>query len=153
LASKALSLALELSPDVSAVHLTELEGPDAGEDKRKLREKWANQVERPAVVAHCPQPPRLIFLNAPHRRVHAPLLKLTRKLEEDHPNRTIAVLIPELVKQHWWEYLVHSRRAQRLRSALLEYGGSRLVVMVVPWHLAEPKIEEAMTEEELEEPF
>jgi two-component sensor histidine kinase len=51
------------------------------------------------------------------------------------------------------KYLLHSRHAQRLRSALLEYGGSRVVVMVVPWYLAEPKIEEAMSEEELEEPF
>jgi amino acid transporter len=153
LTDKALSLALQLSPDVSAVHLTALEGPDAGEDERKLREKWVNEVERPALAAHFPQRPRLIFLNAPYRRVHAPLLKLTRKLEEENPHRTIAVLIPELVKQHWWEYLLHSRHAQRLRSALLEYGGSRVVVMVVPWYLAEPKIEEAMSEEELEEPF
>jgi amino acid transporter len=153
LTDRALGLALELSPDVLAVHLTALEGPDTGEDERKLRAKWANDVEKPSLAAHYPQPPRLIFLNAPYRRVHAPLLKLTKRLEEENPDRTIAVLIPELVKQHWWEYLLHGRHAQQLRSVLLEYGGSRVAVMVVPWHLAEPKIEAAMTEEELNEPF
>jgi amino acid transporter len=153
LTDRALGLALELSPDVLAVHLTALEGPDTGEDERKLREKWENDVEKPSLAAHYPQPPRLIFLNAPYRRVHAPLLKLTKRLEEENPDRTVAVLIPELVKQHWWEYLLHGRHAQRLRSALLEYGGSRVAVIVVPWYLSEPKIEAALTEEELNEPF
>jgi amino acid transporter len=153
LADRALSLALELSPDVFAVHLTALDGPDAGEEERKLRQRWADDVEKPLLAAHHPRPPQLIFLSAPYRRLRAPLLKLTRKLEEDYLNRTIAVLIPQLVRRHWWEHLLHSRRAERLRSALLEYGGSRVVVIVVPWHLAEPKIEEAMTEEEVAEPF
>jgi hypothetical protein len=152
LAEKALGLALELSPDVFGVYLTALEEQDAGEDERKLRQKWANDVEKPALAAHYPRPPRLIFLNVPYRRVYAPLLKLTKQLEDDNPDRTVAVLIPELVKRHWWEYVLHSRRTQRLRSALLEYGGSRVAVIVVPWYLAEPKIEEAMTEEELAEP-
>jgi hypothetical protein len=73
---------------------------------------------------------------------------ILREFEEGNPDRTIAVMIPELVKRHWWQYLLHSRRAQRLRSALLEYGGSQVVAIVVPWSLTEPKIEESMTEEE-----
>jgi amino acid transporter len=152
LSDKAISLALELSPDVFAVHLTALEGPDGGEDEQELRRKWVNDVEKPALAVHHRRPPQLVFLNAPYRRVHPPLLRLVKKLEDDNPDRTIAVMIPELVKAHWWQQLLHGRRAQRLRSALLEYGGSRMVAIVVPWYLAEPRIEEAMTEEERAEP-
>ena len=45
------------------------------------------------------------------------------------------------------------QRAWRLRSAVLDFGGQRVVVIGVPWYLTEPKIEEGMTEEEAAEPF
>jgi hypothetical protein len=45
-----------------------------------------------------------------------------------------------------------TRRAARLRSAVLEYGGQRVVVIGVPWYVTPPKIAEAMTEEEAKEP-
>ncbi len=152
LTSKALTLAMELSSDVHAVHLAALEGPDVEAEEKRLREQWENVVNKPARAAHFPHPPRLEFLSAPYRRIHAPLLKLIKEIEEKNPDRTIAVLIPELVKRHWWEYLLSVRRARRLRAALLEYGGSRVAVMEVPWYLAEPDIEQSMTEEEAAEP-
>ena len=152
LTDKALSLAMELSPDVIAVHLAALEGPDVGEQERKLREQWARDVEDSAVAAQAPNPPRLVFLSAPFRRIHAPLLKLINELEQKDPERTIAVMIPELVKRRWWEHLLSNHRARRLRNAVLEYGGPRVVVIAVPWYLTPPKISDALTEEELAEP-
>jgi amino acid transporter len=152
LTDKALSLAMELSPDVIAVHLAALEGPDVGEQERKLREQWARDVEDSAVAAQAPNPPRLVFLSAPFRRIHAPLLKLINELEQKDPGRTIAVMIPELVKRRWWEHLLSNHRARRLRNAVLEYGGPRVVVIAVPWYLTPPKISDALTEEELAEP-
>jgi len=149
----ALRLAMEISPDVTAVHLAALEGPDVKESEKQLREQWAKDVAQPALAAHYPNPPGLVFLSAPYRRIHAPLLKLIKELEDENPDRTIAVLIPELVKHHWWEYLLSSQRARQLRSAVLEYGGSRAVVIGMPWHLTEPKIEQGMTEEEIAAPF
>jgi hypothetical protein len=77
---------------------------------------------------------------------------LIKRLEEENPERTIAVLIPELVKTHWWQYLLHGGRARRLLS-VLEYGGSGVVAIVVPWYLQEPNIEEAMSEEERGSPL
>jgi hypothetical protein len=151
LTHKALAFARELSLDVTAVHLAALEGPDVKGDERRLREQWAEAVEKPA-RAHHAKPPRLEFLSAPYRRIHAPFLKLIEELAQKNPDRTIAVLIPELVKRHWWEHLLSARRAARLRSAVLEYGGSRVVVVGVPWYVTSPKIEEAMTEEEAKEP-
>jgi amino acid transporter len=152
LTDKALSLAMELSPDVIAVHLAALEGPDVGEQERKLREQWARGVEDSAVAAQASNPPRLVFLSAPFRRIHAPLLKLIDELQQKDPERTIAVMIPELVRRRWWEHLLSNHRARRLRHAVLEYGGPRVVVIAVPWYLTPPKVADALTEEELAEP-
>jgi amino acid transporter len=153
LTDKALRLAMELSPDVTAVHLAPLEGRDVDKQERELRQQWAAHVEKPAKAANYLNPPRLVFLSAPYRRIHAPLLQLIKEVKEENPGRTIAVLIPELVKRHWWEYLLSNQRARRLRSAVLDYGGSGVVVIGVPWYLTEPKIEEGMTDEEAAEPF
>jgi amino acid transporter len=153
LTDKALRLAMELSPDVTAVHLASLEGRDVDKEERELREQWAVHVEEPAKAAKFPNPPRLVFLSAPYRRIHVPLLKLIKEVKEENPGRTVAVLIPELVKRHWWEYLLSNHRARRLRSAVLDYGGSGVVVIGVPWYLTEPQIEEGMTDEEAAEPF
>jgi len=109
-------------------------------------------VERPAKAAKFPNPPRLVFRSAPYRRIHVPLLKLIKEVKEENPGRTVAVLIPELVKRHWWEYLLSNHRARQLRSAVLDYGGSGVVVIGVPWYLTEPQIEEGMTDEEAAEP-
>jgi hypothetical protein len=153
LTDKALRLAMELSPDVTAVHLAPLEGRDVDKEERELRQQWAMDVEKPAQAANYPNPPRLVFLSAPYRRIHAPLLKLIQEVKDENPDRTIAVLIPELVKRHWWEYLLSNQRSRRLRSAVLDYGGSGVVVIGVPWYLTEPQIEEGMTDEEAAEPF
>jgi hypothetical protein len=140
LTDKALDFALSFSPDVIAVHLTKLQGPDADQETQSLRRKWSRDVGL--------RPPRLMVLQVPYRRIHVPLLQLTEQLEAEHPYRTIAVLIPEIVKRRWWENLLHTHRARRLRNALLHYGGSRLVVINAPWYLEEPKIKEALVPEE-----
>jgi amino acid transporter len=147
LTDKALAFALSFSPDVIAVHLTKVD-PDEDEEKEaRLRRQWEEDVERPARKAGL-RPPRLVILQAPYRRFEGPLLKLIERLEAEHPSRTIAVLIPEVEKRHWWQHLLHTHRARRLASSLLLYGGSRLAVMIVPWYLEEPRIEEAVDPEE-----
>jgi hypothetical protein len=143
LTDKALAFALSLSADVIAVHLTKLD-PDEDEEKETLlRRQWEVDVERPAREAGF-RPPKLVMIQSPYRRFKGPLLKLIGKLEAEHPSRTIAVLIPEVVKRHWWQHLLHTHRARRLANALILYGGSRLAVMTAPWYLEEPKIEEAV---------
>jgi amino acid transporter len=139
LTDEAISLALELSPDVYAVHVTALEGPDAG-DEAALRARWSTDVEAPARAAGLP-PPRLLFVRAEYRRLHEPLLHLVRELERDFPDRTIAILLPELIKTTWWQHLLHQHRAWGLRNRLLRYGGSRIVVMDLPWYLHEPDLD------------
>jgi amino acid transporter len=149
LTDQALQFALRLSPNVVAVHLVHLAGPDVEERKQTLRKRWAEDVEMPTKQAGL-RPPQLILLDAEYRRITGPLLQLIRETERDYPNRLITVLIPELVKDHWWQYVLHTHRARRIRSALLRYG-SRLVVITIPWHLEEPRIEEGLEEQELRE--
>ncbi len=113
-----------------------------------MRRQWFENVETPAKNAGL-RPPPLVFLDAPFRRIEGPLLQLIEQTEKKFPGRQIAVLIPDVVKEHWWQYLLHSRRAWHLRAALLRYGGSRVVVINVPWYLEEPDIEEGLEREEI----
>lgn len=137
LAANALEFGSALSPDVVAVHLTDLDGPSGDASLDELRRRWHDDVEKPAAAAGR-APPRLRILKAPYRTMHEPLLGLIRDFERDEPQRRIAVLIPELVRQHWYQTILHGRRAQRLRSRLLRDGGPRLTVVSVPWYLEAP---------------
>ena len=61
------------------------------------------------------------------------MLELVDKIDADTPGRSVAILIPELVLAHWWQRLLHSRRAARLRTALLARAGPRLMVVAAPY--------------------
>jgi hypothetical protein len=135
LTAEALSLAMTLSNLVVGVHLAQLSGPDSGEEEdRKLREQWRRNVERPALAAGL-EPPRLVILQALYRETHGPVIRLADELSAQYPGRRIAVLIPELIKEHWYQYILHTRRARNLRTRLLRDAGHRLTVISVPWHL------------------
>jgi amino acid transporter len=138
LTDKAMHFAMRLSPDVVAVHLVDLAGPDDDQKENALSQRWSRFVQEPARKAGL-EAPRLLLLQASLRRMHDPLLGLVRKMEAAHPDRSIAILIPELVKRHWWQVLLHTHRARRLRSKLLRYGGGRVVVINVPWSLEPPQ--------------
>jgi hypothetical protein len=133
LTEKALRLALSLSPDVIAIHLTQLSGPEAEAHDRALQERWRAKVE--AVLAGTGfTAPRLVVLQAEYRAIHEPVLKFASKLSTQAGGRRVAVLIPEVVKQHWYQHLLHAHHARHLRSQLLRHAGGRLTVINVPWH-------------------
>jgi amino acid transporter len=137
IADKALQFALSLSPDVIAVHLSHLAGPDSEDPGKELRAPWESDVTTPAKAAGI-APPRLVLLSAEYRHIDEPLLKLIKELEARFSGRTIAVLIPEVVKQHWYQHLLHTHRARRLQAKLLKQGGTGLTIINVPWYLNEP---------------
>ncbi|MBX4909962.1 MULTISPECIES: APC family permease [Rhizobium] len=134
LSERAIKFALTISPDVVAVHFIRLGGPDLEEGEKALREEWRVEVEEP-IAAHGLKPPRLMLIPAPYRQLHEPLLRLIEKLDADSPERRVAVLIPETVKDKWWQKLLHMNRAGRLRAKLVKLGGPRLTVATVPWRL------------------
>ncbi|OWV85484.1 amino acid transporter [Rhizobium sp. N122] len=134
LSERAIKFALTISPDVVAVHFVRLGGPDRDESEKAIREEWQVEVEEP-LAARGLTPPRLMLIPAPYRQLHEPLLRLIEKLDADSPERRVAVLIPETVKDRWWQNLLHMNRAGRLRAKLVRLGGPRLTVATVPWRL------------------
>ena len=147
LAEKALRYGLLLSTEVTAIHLTRLEGPDAEEHEGKLRRQWQDEVVRPVRTAGL-TPPKLVVSPSPYRSFVGRLLKHVTEVEAQHPHRPIAVVIPEIVKEHWWDYLLHSSRGRQLRAALLRHGGPNLAVVIVPWAREEPRPEAVIEKEE-----
>jgi amino acid transporter len=127
-AQKALRFALEISPDVRVVHVR------SEEDTEDLRRRWTELAKEPAIRAGLAAP-ELVVINSPYRYVISPILDYVLDLERKHPQREVAVLIPEMVERHWYHYLLHNQRAQWLKALLLLKGNQRINVISVPWHL------------------
>ena len=134
LTSKSLRFAMWLSTDLIAIHLDSLEGDEAREEEERVRRQWADQVEVPARAAGV-TPPRLEVVQSPYRRLIRPLLEQIDRIKQEYPGREIAVVVPEVVETHWWQFLLHRRKAARLRKALFKRGDHHVVVISVPWYL------------------
>lgn len=132
MSDRALQFAMTLSPDVIAVHLLRLAGPDVEDDGKALKRQWQVEVAGP-LEARGIKAPRLMLLPAPYREIHEPLLKLIARLDEETPGRSVAVMIPEVANRRWWERPLHGGRADHLRRMLLEHGGPRVNVIISPW--------------------
>jgi hypothetical protein len=145
---RALSVAMSLSCEVVAVHMIGLEGPQEREDERALRERWRRNVEQPCRAAGL-EPPQLIVAQATYRKLENPILEIIRQFREREPDATVAVCIPELVKVNLWQHALHAHYSWRLRSALLNRGGSGLFLLTVPSYLREPSADEGPEDEAL----
>jgi len=128
IAQKALRFAVTLSHDVLALQVITEEKDD------DLLSKWPALVEEPARRAGLPAP-RLIVLNSPYRYVITPIVNYVLDLERRHPDREIAVVVPELVEKHWYEYFLHQQHGELLTALLLLKGDNRIYIANVPWHL------------------
>jgi amino acid transporter len=125
---KGLRFAMKLSDQVEAVHV------DAEDCRPDVEAMWQRNVVAP-VAQSGRAVPKLIFLPSPYRFVLAPLLDHILQLERTHPDRQIAVLVPELVVKHWWQAPLHNQRAQLLKLLLLLRGNQRIIVINIPWYL------------------
>jgi hypothetical protein len=137
---------MALSPEVVAIHLTRLKGPDAEDHAHRLRRQWREDVERPARDAGL-TPPKRVISPSHYRSFVGRRLKEIAKIEARSPGRSIVVVIPELVKEHWWQHILHTRRTRQLREALLRHGGPDLSVVIVPWARDPPHPEKIVEEE------
>ena len=125
---KGLRFAMKLSDQVEAVHV------DAEECRSEVEQMWQRNVVTPITQAGKPLP-KLVFLASPYRFVLMPLVDHVLQAEQDHPDRQIAVLVPELVVKHWWQAPLHNQRAQLLKLLLLVRGNPRITVINIPWYL------------------
>ena len=128
IAQRALQFALTLSPDIHALHV-------ATEDETNaLRDEWSRVVVAPLQQAGR-KPPDLVTLPSPYRLILKPVLDFVLQTEKDNPGRQIAVIVPELVEQHWYHYALHNQRAEILKAFLLLHGSERIVLINVPWYI------------------
>jgi amino acid transporter len=125
---KGLRFALKISTHVEAVHV------DAEDCSAEVCTMFEKNVVGPARAAGL-TPPELTLVLSPYRFVITPLVDHILKVEQGHPDRQIAVLIPELVVRHWWQTPLHNQRAQLLKVLLLLRGNQRIIVINIPWYL------------------
>ena len=128
---KGLQFALSLSSEIEAVHIT------SDEEQTSLDARWDRHVGAPLRAANLPVP-KLTVLRSPYRFIITPLVDYVLDLETKHPDRMIAVLVPELVVRHWYQNLLHNQRAGILKVALLLKGDRRIIVINIPWYLDNP---------------
>ncbi len=113
----ALNYARTLSPKIVGVHVT-----DDAEEAAHLQEKWA----------HWGEGVNLVILESPYRSLMAPLLSYIDMVQKKRPKAMITVLVPEYIPAHWWEQVLHSQTAFRLKASLLLRPNT--VVTSVPYH-------------------
>ncbi len=113
----ALNYARTLSPKIVGVHVT-----DDAEEAAHLQEKWEKWGEGV----------NLVILESPYRSLMGPLLSYIDMVQKKRPKAMITVLVPEYIPAHWWEQVLHSQTALRLKASLLLRPNT--VVTSVPYH-------------------
>jgi hypothetical protein len=98
-----------------------------------LEDTWEERVREPALAAGLCAP-KLFVIYSPYRQLYAPLKQVISDLQRAHPNRDLAVIVPELVSTRWYHYLLHNQTAAVIKAYLLFSGFRRVVVINVPWY-------------------
>lgn len=131
-AEKALRFAYAISSDIWVFHISTGEGERHDAD---LVRNWSRYVEEPARATGL-KPPEFVILHSPYRQVITPIVESVLQLERNHPDRYVAVLVPEMVERRWLYYLLHAQRATALKLSLYLKGERRIIVINIPWYLS-----------------
>jgi amino acid transporter len=115
---EALRYASSLAKDVRAVYVNV--NPESLVALKRDWPHWGSHV-------------KLVVLQSPYRSMAEPLLDYVDRLEREHPEDYITVVLPEFVVKHWWHHLLHNQSAFALKAALL--FRPRVVTTSVPFHL------------------
>ncbi|MEO6456714.1 MAG: APC family permease, partial [Chloroflexia bacterium] len=107
-ALNALAYARSLSANVVAVHI--VEGEDLEETER-FHAEWQRLIDDKEIS--------LAIIESPYRSLIGPLLSYIDALDQQSPDDTLTIVLPELLPAKPWEYLLHNQNAFRLRAALL----------------------------------
>jgi hypothetical protein len=128
ISEKALSFALAMSNDIRCVHV------QLGEEPDQFCRDFEKDIAAPLRDAgKCV--PQLKVLQSPYRYIVQPIIDYVLEVERESKLQKICVLVPELVVLHWWENLLHNRRADLLKVVLLVRGNRRIIVINIPWYL------------------
>jgi amino acid transporter len=126
---KTLRFAWSISKQITFVHV------ECSEDEEAFREHWISFIETPARKANLPIP-NLVTLESPYRFVVSLIVEHAVKLQSENPDRLLAILVPELIENHWYNFLLHNNRPQLLRGLLNHKENPRITVIDIPWYLS-----------------
>jgi amino acid transporter len=122
-AVQALAFASSISPHVRAVHVATSEA-SAHEFRRRWERFGGSRLPDGREIP-------LDVIESPYRALVQPLLRYFDRIDERDP-RPITVVLAEFVPRHWWEFILHSQIAFRLKAALLFRPNT--IVIDVPYH-------------------
>jgi amino acid transporter len=117
-AIQALAFARSISPDVTAVHITDQ--PEESEEMERRWDLWGAGIQ-------------LVIIESPYRALMQPLLSYIDAVDSQTPKRPVTVVLSEFVPRHFWEYLLHNQTALRLKLRL--FFRPNTIVIDVPYHL------------------
>jgi hypothetical protein len=115
--------ALEYAKSIAPGHVTAVYVDLDEEATKTLREKWktfGDDIE-------------LVVLASPYRALTRPLLRYVQRVERDHKDDMVTIVLPEFVPAKWWQHLLHNQSSLMLKGALLFKEG--VIVTNVPYHL------------------
>jgi amino acid transporter len=116
---KAVDYALAAKHDKTfAVHISVTK-----EDAAALEAEWrAHRMPIP-----------LKIIESPYRTYASPIAEFVKKYREEHGSAVVTVYLPQYIVGHWWESLLHNRRAKRIAQQLMLVHG--VSITLVPWLL------------------
>lgn len=116
---KALDYAIAAQHDKTiAVHIAL-----TPEDGKVLQREW----EQHGI------PVPLVIVDSPYRTFAQPIEHFIREYREKNGPSVVTVYLPQYIVGHWWESLLHNRRARRIASQLMLVHG--VTITLVPWLL------------------
>jgi amino acid transporter len=127
---KSLRHAWSISKDIRFVHIS------SDEENDEVRQHWSEWIEAPARAAGLPVP-GLDILPSPYRTVATPIVDYALQLQNEHPERHLAILVPELIERHWYNFLLHNNRPQLLKALITRRGNPRITVVSIPWYMSQ----------------
>jgi len=128
ISQKALQFAMTISDDVTAIYVESQQHADT------LPGEWRSRVEEPTRRAGR-KAPQLVVVKSPYRFVVGPIIDFILDVERHHPQRTIAVVLPQLVQRRWYHYFLHNHYGELMAALLLLKGERRVVIVDVPWYI------------------
>ncbi|MGL4255472.1 MAG: APC family permease [Microbacterium sp.] len=75
----------------------------------------------------------LKIIESPYRMYASPIAEFVKKYRELHGSAVVTVYLPQYIVGHWWESLLHNRRARRIAQQLMLVHG--VSITLVPWLL------------------
>lgn len=75
----------------------------------------------------------LVIVESPYRTYAGPVAAFIKQYREKHGSSVVTVYLPQYIVGHWWERILHNRRASRIAQQLMLIHG--VSITLVPWLL------------------